>query len=197
MLVKCLYKFGKDLPDDCWNKESKRDPNRMFSLEVGKCYPVYAMRIFFGYFWYYICDEDRPLCPFHHPSPLFSVVDGSLSKYWVYAFEMDLEAHTHRTIITFPEWAYSDNYYDNLFDGEKNEDRIFQKYKSLMDVEFPDPMISTKAQLLDEKWLLCPLCIDAWESVNKDGMVICPNCHNTMHNPRYQGNSSNMRALEG
>jgi hypothetical protein len=55
-----------------------------------------------------------------------------------------------------------------------------------MDLEFPDPSISDKTQALDDEWLMCPFCIDAWQSDSKDGMVICPTCHRKLHNPRYE-----------
>ena len=50
----------------------------------------------------------------------------------------------------------------------------------------PDPSISLSAIPLDDSWLMCPDCIDAWESTTKDSMVDCPKCHKYFHNPRYQ-----------
>lgn len=79
------------------------------------------------------------------------------------------------------------SFYDNLTDGEGEERAIFRKYKALMDVEFPNNTIKEKAQIGDEKWLMCPSCIDAWEdSDNRNAMVICPICKQMFHNPRYQ-----------
>jgi hypothetical protein len=45
--------------------------------------------------------------------------------------------------------------------------------------------ISRTAEIGDEKWLICPDCLDAWESTSKDAMVICPFCNSLFHNPRY------------
>ncbi len=48
-----------------------------------------------------------------------------------------------------------------------------------------DKAVTSIATVLDDKWLMCPDCIDAWESVSKTAMVICPKCDNALHNPRY------------
>ena len=50
----------------------------------------------------------------------------------------------------------------------------------------PDPSINKSATILDETWLMCPNCIDAWECASKDAMVICPKCNQVLHNPRIQ-----------
>jgi hypothetical protein len=90
--------------------------------------------------------------------------------------------------ITFPEFAKDDDFYDDLIDGNGGDPNeiIFRKYKELMDMEFPDVSISVSAQLGDEEWLMCPLCIDAWQSKNfQDALVRCPFCETIFNNPRY------------
>jgi hypothetical protein len=52
-----------------------------------------------------------------------------------------------------------------------------------MDLEFPDPEVNLKAEKLEDNWLMCPICIDAWQTDSKAGMVMCPKCKNVMHNP--------------
>ncbi len=145
------------------------------------------MTIDVGYIWYYICDEDCTYFPIWNPAPLFQVVDGKMSKYWTYAFYPDTDYYRTETIWAYPEWAKNPyRYYDRLSDGEDEEVEIFKKYKALMDVEFPNPSILDRATILDDAWLMCSYCIDAWESISNDGMVICPTCHRMMHNPRYK-----------
>ena len=90
-------------------------------------------------------------------------------------------------------WAYSDwindeYYYDQLTDWESEYIKNFEYNKKLLDLEFPNPSISTTAIYGDEQWLICPICMDAWESTAKTGMVECPLCKNMMHNPRYNRN---------
>lgn len=87
----------------------------------------------------------------------------------------------------FPEWASENSFYDNLTNWEPREEDIFSAYKEIMDLEFPDRQILEKAMIGDEKWLICHLCMDAWEQSScSDGMVRCPKCKNIMHNPRYK-----------
>ena len=50
----------------------------------------------------------------------------------------------------------------------------------------PDSEIPTTVQVLDENWLMCPDCVDAWVSVSKEDMVICPKCDQVLHNSGYQ-----------
>jgi uncharacterized paraquat-inducible protein A len=46
--------------------------------------------------------------------------------------------------------------------------------------------IKEVAQELDEDWLMCPLCYEAWEDPAEYGMVCCPKCKHKLHNPRYR-----------
>ncbi len=68
---------------------------------------------------------------------------------------------------------------------EDKDLEIFYKRKKQMDLEFPDTSIKDKASLVDSNWLMCPICIDAWESRSILAMVECPKCKTIMHNPRY------------
>ena len=41
----------------------------------------------------------------------------------------------------------------------------------------------------DDKWLICPDCIDAWESSSAiDPLVRCPKCLKVFNNPRFKTN---------
>ena len=57
-----------------------------------------------------------------------------------------------------------------------------------MDLEFPDPTtpVSDQATAFEDNWLLCPHCLDGWQTNSRAGMVICPNCKHLLHNPRYE-----------
>ena len=190
MIVKCLYNRKADLTQDLANYYKNENTEPVYGLIVGKTYVVYALTIRINYMWYYVKDEHNISYPVWKPAPLFDVVDGRLSRYWIYSYKQDLEQST----IAYPEWANDPyHYYDALSDGEDEAKEFFFKYKKLMDVEYPDPSINTKAEILDDKWLMCPVCIDAWESISTDGMVICPNCKTKMHNPRYKDIKQNDR----
>lgn len=51
------------------------------------------------------------------------------------------------------------------------------------------------AVILDQDWLMCPDCIDAWESSIQKATVICPKCSHSFHNPRYT-NQDDIKKLE-
>jgi hypothetical protein len=59
-------------------------------------------------------------------------------------------------------------------------DRLINEY-----IKTPDSSIVKSATQLDNIWLMCPDCIDAWESTTKDAMVICPKCNKAFRNPRH------------
>ena len=50
----------------------------------------------------------------------------------------------------------------------------------------PIPSVNEKADDLGENWLLCPMCIDAWQTDSTYGMVECPKCMQIMHNPKWK-----------
>lgn len=49
-----------------------------------------------------------------------------------------------------------------------------------------DSDIKFTAEKLDEKWIMCPNCNEAWEPILKDVMVFCPKCDIILHNPLSQ-----------
>jgi hypothetical protein len=198
MIVKCIANNRKDLPLDFLRPKSGFGIDYSFPLIINKYYIVYGMILFDNYICYYIEDENHPYYPVWSPSPLFEVVNGQLSKYWVYSFiqEKIIDKIDIRTMWGYPEWANDPYYYELLFDGEEKQVNIYRSYKRLMDVEFPIPWIEDKAEAMDDHWLFCSYCIDAWQSFSTDGMVICPTCNRTMHNPNYINPLKNLNFLE-
>ena len=100
--------------------------------------------------------------------------------------------------------VYSENT-DDSFDGllyhlmfieeGKEFELSYQELEKIADdliegeLKNPDPSISKSATSLDKKWIMCPDCIDAWESTSKTAMVICPKCNQLFHNPRFKKDS--------
>lgn len=157
-----------------------------YPLIIGKEYTVYAIEENKNQIWFCICDESYFLYPMWRPYPLFEIVDNKLSRYWIFALDSSTEKAT--PIISFPEWANDPYFYGELVEGGPIDPNAvcFKKYRELMDLEFSDAAVSEKAQIGDQDWLICPLCIDGWECANtRDAMVKCPKCRKVMHNPRY------------
>lgn len=158
-----------------------------FHLDPDRVYVVYGITVRDGDIWYYICDEHFTYYPRWKPSYMFDVVDSTLSRYWIYS-QKKLDSYVKPyPIITFPEWANNHpDFYDKLTDNESHETELFLKYKELMDIEFPNPLITEKAHLVDEQSIMCPACSNVWEHQNSvDAMVKCPSCNVVVHNPRY------------
>ena len=86
---------------------------------------------------------------------------------------LDLES---RSLLT-PHDAY---FYSLLKEMHSLNQQILDDY-----LQTPDLSISMHADALDDEWLMCPYCVDAWESTSKDAMVLCPMCLKTSHNPRF------------
>lgn len=192
MKIKCIYNSylrisEESLPSGYFNERS-RDYD--FRLDEGAQYTVYGITLKDGLLWYYICDKSFIYYPIWKPSVFFEVVDPCLSRFWIYSFKKFENYISAHPIITFPEWANNHpDFYDKLSDGEIQEVEIFRAYKKLMDLEFPDKSIKEAAQIVDEKWLLCPICNNAWANIDDlNGMVICTECRAVLHNPRYKKN---------
>ena len=184
MKIKCITNKVIDVPKDLLSNYSISYDN--FNVIEGKEYLVYACAVYINYIWYCICNESYFFYPNWNPSMLFEVTDARLSHYWIFGLKEDNKRKT--PFLSFPEWVNNPYFYAELIDGDKSDPNaiIFSKYKELMDLEFPDLNIAEIAQIGDEKWLICPFCIDAWQSLSKDGMVICPKCKHMLHNPRYE-----------
>lgn len=153
-------------------------------LDIGKEYTVYGMIIINCEVWYYICERKHNRFPLPRPSNLFEIIDNRLSRYWIYGI---VEGFKKYPVWMFPEWINETYFEDSLTDGEEREVAIFNFYKELMDLEFPDSSITETAQIGDNEWLICPTCIDAWQSSNtEDALVKCPKCQKIFNNPRYK-----------
>lgn len=188
MKIKCIYNKFSDVPAEFFPADINYKNNSDFYLDIGKEYTVYGMTIRDGLIWYYVCDRCFTYYPRWKPSSFFNVMDSRLSRYWIYSFKkFDNYAQAY-PIITFPEWANEHpDFYDRLTDKDEYEVTIFKSYKELMDLEFPDYSISDIAQIGDDKWLICPMCIDGWQSCNnRDALVKCPKCLRVLNNPRYK-----------
>lgn len=153
-------------------------------LSTGIQYTVYGIIFYQNKLLYYICDRVYNDFPIAKTSDLFEILDARLSRFWIFGF---LEGYERYPVWMFPEWINEPYFQDKITDWEEREVQIFQAYREAMDLEFPNSFISEKAQIGNDEWLICPICIDAWESKTCiDGMVRCANCRKVLHNPRYK-----------
>jgi tRNA(Ile2) C34 agmatinyltransferase TiaS len=84
----------------------------------------------------------------------------------------------------FPELIQR-SVFDQLALGDESARQLFYKRQQSADMEFLDLHIEKTATVLNDNWVQCPLCGDAWESTSLDAMVRCPKCQGLSRNPRY------------
>jgi hypothetical protein len=154
------------------------------NLILNESYLVYALKEDCGYIWFCLLEKENSR-PRWYPEHFFSVEDQHLSKYWIFNFYLDWQK-IKSPLLAFPEWANDIDFYAGLFDDNEEAWEILKKYLKLMDLEFPNPNITETAQIGDDQWLICPLCIDAWENQTIDALVVCSKCKTTLNNPRYK-----------
>lgn len=167
-------------------------------LTLNQNYLVYALSFWKERLYYYIIAQDRPI-PYPYLVEFFSVVDPSLSRYWVFGIQ-NLDGSTKASLpeskgfsftLAYPEWAQNSDYYWELFDSPWNanfssEFKVFENYKLLLELEYKDTNISVYAQNLVDGWISCPFCEEAWQQNPLDAMARCPACYKRAHNPIYQ-----------
>jgi len=191
MLVRCISNDVRSVDaDSALGLELGRwfgVDSQIMDLEVGGLYVVYGVQVKDGWLRYFVADEvhSSTLYPVAYFATFFDVVDQRLSRCWTLGRRSAAE-RTNELLITFDEWAVDPAFYERLVDGDDREQCTFQARKEFMDLEYPNPSIGHAAELVDEGWLLCPKCGDAWESHSAYGMVRCPKCSALLSNPRHR-----------
>ena len=160
-----------------------------FDVTVGSFYTVYAIAIREGVPWFFIADDLYEVLsyPLAYASVLFDETDNRVSSCWEVVVQV--KDSNCEVIIAFKEWVNDANFFEHLIDGSDLEVQIFRRYKAFMDIEYPSPSITNKAELIGDAWFMCPICAEAWESESKLGMIRCPKCFTCLLNPRYSGGS--------
>lgn len=159
-----------------------------FGLKLNRKYLVFGFLIYkASNCIYYLVDLDG--WPYWFPSPLFDVISNDIPKNWFITIYPRSSPHNIYIICGFNELCNNEFFYDRLWEAEENAMAIFYKRKIEMELEeyvkFPDLSIKQKAAILDDAWLYCPNCTDGWKSTSTSAMVICDNCKQALHNPRY------------
>jgi hypothetical protein len=183
MRVVCLTNRGEGLPPSYLDPIGGYDKATIFPLEPRKEYAVYALTLRRGGVWYYIVDDRLLDYPVWHPAPLFKVEDPRVSRYWVFAFHGQ-GIRDGDAVFAFREWAEDPlSFYDRLSDGDSDAVAVFRRYRELMDIEFSNRGEQPVAESLDDGWLLCPACREAWRTTAVGTLVRCPNCSVLLRNP--------------
>jgi hypothetical protein len=109
-------------------------------VNIGQEYTVYGVLFKKNYPWYYIMCEASEQFPIAFPKDLFEVIDDRLSRYWRMGAtklnQIGNEKHQYETRLVIKEWSDNPYFYEFLVDADDEEQRMFNKYKKLMDFEY-------------------------------------------------------------
>jgi len=140
MKVKCVRTEMSDLPQSMRTALDGFMSYESFEgLVTGKEYVVYAMTVYRGYLWIYICDEDYQPggYPVWYPLPLFEVIDRRMSRYWEIGVRRSASKEdVGDPIVAFKEWVEDFAFYERLTDGDAQAVATFENFKATMDDEF-------------------------------------------------------------
>ncbi|MBT3817538.1 MAG: hypothetical protein HOE80_03775 [Candidatus Magasanikbacteria bacterium] len=125
----------------------------------------------------------------------YNILDNRISRHFVFNLQKHIDDDGCVKKIAeycFQEYFTDDFFLWNMTDGEDEElskkyQKIFLKYKHLMDIEYYNPIFKDVTKVLDEEktWYECPLCFDAWEDKTINEMTECPKCKKIMAKPQF------------
>ncbi|MCC7508392.1 MAG: hypothetical protein IT464_03340 [Planctomycetes bacterium] len=176
MKVKCVRLNPVIEPGDQSPIHGELSPDQ---LTVGRCYVVYAIEVRDGRAILWIDSDYRLQWPSPVDASLFVVEAGAVSRLWVVTFT------PHLWIAPRP-CIESEFFFDRLTDGDSEAVAAFSKMKEFMDLEFTDQTVEATARVIDDAWLQCPNCQDAWESQHDSALVRCTSCQAILRNPRIE-----------
>ncbi len=177
MLVQCVSNLASHLSRQALEYESVDRAHKYDGILPMQLYVVYAIDIIEGSIRYRVDSSSSG-----YPSELFAILDGRISRSWVTCQPRKLQC---ALILGFERYARDAAFMRSLVEGADDAVSTFNKCARFMDLEFPDPRIAHKAIHVQSSWVQCPLCSDAWEADDNNGMTECPSCRTIMHNPQY------------
>lgn len=123
----------------------------------------------------------------------FEVVDTKFSKYWVLEYGYrgaSKEKQNKYMYLLHKRWLEDPEYLEWLVDAtEPLKDFVFKETKNEMDDEYikkiiyQDKTVELQAEALDDSWVLCPKCNEAWKTDKYTGVITCMNCNAILNNP--------------
>ena len=139
MKVRCRIDRQEHLPQEFLDARILPGEAVFFpgELTIGEEHVVYAMGVEAGQLWFYLCAGRGESVPFRYPSPAFDVIDGRISRSWV--FDLVKTRHDSYPLLAFPEWVSDLAFYERLTDALEPELGIFRRYRLLMDAESEEP----------------------------------------------------------
>ena len=186
MLVKFTNACNPSLLEKLVCSHSITKEDQPFDLILNQSYTVYGMILIGDIMWYYLAKDTDSILIGKYPSPLFEILEGGLSKYWMFSSTKGVDGKTPRSILAFPKWANDPDFELQLKKNDIQALELFKKYKELMDLEYVDVAILGRVKEIGDTYLVCGHCSTKWYSVGIEAQVRCPKCEMLMYNPKYR-----------
>ena len=165
-------------------KIALRDDKESKYLERGVEYTVFAVYLKHP-IEFMIQVDSLPSAPFLISSDDVDILDNRLSKFWVFGnvTQATINSNERPAILAFPEWVNDIGFYQNIIESTGGSGDIWREYKEKMELEFaPSDLVKTAIDL-DNGWLQCVDCSDAWLPELIGEAVSCPSCSAIQRRP--------------
>lgn len=177
MLVECIGTKGDHLPSALLDSEGYGTAETDFGTTIGEQYIVFAMSVVPPGSVSYCLDSGHL---YDVPAELFNLIDGRVSRHWIYNHERWDSAGGQTQSAYFwgyPEFTSSNTHRLHLYEGQRDAVELFESYRRQMDLEFALASVAGTANWIDDGWVMCSACCDAWQPLNLlDEMGKCPSC---------------------
>jgi hypothetical protein len=129
--------------------------------------------------------DSLPAAPYSISSDDVDIVDNRLSRFWVFgnAVQATKVSNARPAILAFPEWVNDVGFFQKIVEGEGGAGDIWREYKEKMELEFASSDLVKTAILLDNGWLQCVNCSNAWTPDLNGEVVSCPSCSTKQKRP--------------
>lgn len=156
-------------------------------LTFGKIYTVLGIEYTIdGYVNFMITDDTEVSYPKFYPIEFFEIIDDRTSKYWTNRTSdtYPLEQIGLPDLVSFDEAVKDECFFDDLLECNNNALEVYERYKVLMEHEYPDINLDT-AEIIDDSWVMCSQCNAVWEIDNNQGILTCPQYGHKINNPLW------------
>lgn len=158
-----------------------------FHLTYNKDYTVYGIEYLDEQeINFMIKDDTGVIYPKFFPSSFFEIIDSRLSRYFIGTSEKQypIKDIKYPAFISYKEIVLNGFFYDDFIECKNEANQIFEKYKDLIDNEFPSSELKD-AELIENNWVFCCNCDESFEVKYNNGIIICPNCKHKCNNPLF------------